>query len=344
MMRFRWHGQVRFLQCLSVIGLSLSVCTGVNGQSTTAATASSKPPSTGAPVALGGSSEKYGDSIISADDVLEVYVMDVAEISRQYRVSPSGNIVLPLLPNPLPAAGLTPSQFSDSLARQLRDRGLVMNPNIVVTIASSRLKAVSITGAVKMPQIYPVFGRTTLLDVLSQAQGVADDASNLAVISRGDIGMQATNAKQRTQTVDLKKLLQTGDPIYNIDIYPGDRITVPHAGVVYVVGAVNKPGGFVIRAPDNGMTVLQALAMAEDAKSTAQRGKTMIIRPDPKAPDGHTMKPVNLNLILAGKQPDYLLQADDILFIPDSTAKKAFRRGAEAALQAATMMAIYARP
>ena len=308
-MRFRWDSQVRFSLWLLVIGVSLTFCIAANAQSTIAAAGLSKPQSADTVSPLRGPSDRDSDSIISADDVLEVYVMDVAEISRQYRVSPSGNIVLPLLPNPLPAAGLTPSQFSDSLARQLRDRGLVMNPNIVVTIASSRLKAVSITGAVKMPQIYPVFGRTTLLEVLSQAQGVADDASNLAVISRGDIGMQATNAKQRTQTVDLKKLLQTGDPIYNIDIYPGDRITVPHAGVVYVVGAVNKPGGVVIRAPDNGMTVLQALAMAEDAKATAQRGKTMIIRPDPKAPDGHTMKPINLNLILAGKQPDYLLQA-----------------------------------
>jgi polysaccharide export outer membrane protein len=344
MMRFRWHGQVRFLQCLSVIGLSLSVCTGVNGQSTTAATASSKPPSTGAPVALGGSSEKYGDSIISPDDVLEVYVMDVAELSRQYRVSPSGNIDLPLLPNPLPAAGLTPSQLSEAIGKQLRDRGLVTNPHIVITIVSSRVKAVSITGAVKMPQIYPVFGRTTLLDVLSQSQGLSDDASNVAVITRGDVGAQATNSTERVQMVDIKKLMETGDPKYNIEIFPGDKVTVPHAGIVYVVGAVNKPGGFVIRAPDKGMTVLQALAMAEDAKFSAIKNKSMIIRPDPKAPDGHQQVPVNINLILAGKQRDQLLLANDILFIPDSTAKRAWRRGAEAAVQAATMMAIYARP
>lgn len=164
------------------------------------------------------------------------------------------------------------------------------------------------------------------------------------MISRGDLGAAATNSTERTQTVDLKKLLQTGDPTYNIDIYPGDRITVPHSGVVYVVGAVNKPGGFPLRTSDKGMTVLQALAMAEDAKSTAMRDKSMIIRPDPSAPDGQKMMPINLNLVLAGKVQDRLLRADDILFIPDSTAKKAFRRGAEAALQAATYLAIYARP
>jgi polysaccharide export outer membrane protein len=270
--------------------------------------------------------------------------MDVAELSRQYRVSPSGNIDLPLLPNPLPAAGLTPSQLSEAIGKQLRDRGLVTNPHIVITIVSSRVKAVSITGAVKMPQIYPVFGRTTLLDVLSQSQGLSDDASNVAVITRGDVGAQATNSTERVQMVDIKKLMETGDPKYNIEIFPGDKVTVPHAGIVYVVGAVNKPGGFVIRAPDKGMTVLQALAMAEDTKFSAIKNKSMIIRPDPKAPDGHQQVPVNINLILAGKQRDQLLLANDILFIPDSTAKKAWRRGAEAAVQAATMMAIYARP
>ena len=116
-------------------------------------------------------------------------------------------MVLPLLPDSLTAAGLTPSEFSDALGKQLRESGLVTNPHIVVTIISSRLKSVSITGAVKMPQIYPVFGKTTLLDVLSQAQGLADDASNVAVISRGNIGDQATG--QTIQSVDIKKLLLT---------------------------------------------------------------------------------------------------------------------------------------
>ncbi len=283
-----------------------------------------------------------GDSIISEDDVLDIYVMDVPELSRQYRVGPSGNVSIPLLQNPIMAGGMTLDAFSDDLGQELKKQGLVTNPHIVVTIMSSRLKSVAITGAVKMPQIYPVLGRTSLLDVLSQAQGLSDDASNEAVISRGTIGQKATG--QTTQVVDLKKLHQTADPAYNLAIYPGDKVTVPRAGVVYVVGAVNKPGGFVLRAADDGMTVLQALAMAENMKSTAQSTKSMIIRPDPAAPDGHTQIPVNLKLILASKEHDPTLHSDDVLFVPDSAGKKAFARGAEAALQAATYLAIYARP
>jgi len=279
-----------------------------------------------------------GDSLISPDDVLEVYVLDVPELSRQYRVSPAGKVVLPLLPDPLAAGGLTPAEFSDSLAKQLKERGLVTDPHIVVTIVSSRLKSVAITGAVKMPQIYPVFGKTTLLDVLSQAQGLADDASNVAVVNRGAAGEAATG--QTTQSVDIKKLLQNANPNDNIDIYPGDRVTVPHAGIVYVVGAVNKPGGFMIKT-SNGMTVLQALAMAEDVKLNSVKSKAVIIRPDPKAPEGHEQVPVNLNLVLEGKQPDLVMLADDILYVPESASKRAFRNIGQAALQAATLAVVY---
>jgi polysaccharide export outer membrane protein len=282
----------------------------------------------------------FGDaeSIISPDDVLEVYVLDVAELSRQYRVSPAGKVVVPLLPDSLTASGLTPAEFSDALGKELRDRGLVTNPHIVTTIVGSRLKAVSITGAVRMPQIYPVFGKTTVLDVLSQAQGLADDASNVAVISRGAVGSQATG--QTMQSVDIKKLLTDVNPADNIDVYPGDRITVPHAGIVYVVGAVNKPGGFMIKT-SNGMTVLQALAMAEDAKINSVKSKAVIIRPNPDAPEGHRQVPVNLNLVLEGKQPDLVLLADDILYVPESASKRAFRNIGQAALQAATLAVVY---
>jgi len=334
------HSVLQAVRSGLAIGLVVALCIAAVAQSSTVnllPTVQPRANSTGA------SRDSDTDSVISPDDVLDIYVMDVAELSRQYRVSPTGKVVLPLLPDPLEAAGMTPSEFSDALSQQLQDNGLVTTPHIVVTISNSRLKSVSITGAVKMPQIYPMFGRTTLLDVLSQAQGLSDDASNVAVISRGDIGAQATNSTERVQTVNLKKLLESGDPTYNIAIYPGDRVTVPHSGVVYVVGAVHKPGGFVIRAPDNGMTVIQAIAMAEDAKSTAVRSKAMIIRADASQPNGHMRVPLNLDLILAGKQPDVLLLADDILFVPDSAAKRALQRSVEAAVQVASGIAIYGR-
>jgi polysaccharide biosynthesis/export protein len=292
------------------------------------------------------------DYIIGPDDLINVYILDVPELSRDYRVSATGTLTLPVMAKPLKAAGLTLAQFSRELSRELKAQGLVSDPHVTLTVDQSRLHSVAITGAVRQPQIYPVFTQTTLLDVLSQAGGVAADAGNTAIIRRGDIGTRLTHPgdgapgsnqvqADETLTVDLKRLLESGDPGLNVTIYPGDRITIPRAGLVYVVGAVNKPGGFTMNASSRGLTVLQALALAEDTKSTALRSQTVILRNDPQAPDGRRQIPVDLKAILRGKSSDPVLQAEDILFVPDSSGKRAFHRGIDSVLQAATGVAIY---
>jgi polysaccharide export outer membrane protein len=291
------------------------------------------------------------DYIIGPDDMLNVYILDVPELSREYRVSTTGTVTLPVLAKPLVAAGLTLSQFSDQLSRELQAQGLVSDPHITLSINQSRLHSVAITGAVKHPQVYPVFSQTTLLDVLSQAEGLADDAGNIAIVRRGDIGIRALhlsntshNADQTqdagTLTIDLKRLLQSGDPSLNPIIYPGDRITVPRAGVVYVVGSVHKPGGFTVPASTHGMTVLQALALAENPTGTAKTGETVILRSDPQAPDGRKRIPVDLKAIMRGKNLDPVLQAEDILFVPDSAGKEALK-STESVLMSATNAVIY---
>ena len=72
----------------------------------------------------------------------------------------------------------------------------------------------------------------------------------------------------RTFSVDLSRLAETGDPLLNVKLYPGDRVTVQRAGIVYVVGAVNRPGGFPLKTGQGDMTVLQAMALAEGLKPT----------------------------------------------------------------------------
>ncbi len=298
-------------------------------------------------------SQPTSDYVIGPDDVVNIYVLDVPELSRDYRVSTTGTITIPIVANPLMASGLTLSQFTDSLSKELKTAGLVSDPHITTSVVQSRLHTVAITGAVKKPQIYSVFTQTTLLDMLSQAEGLADDASNTAIVHRGQIAMQALGAKEQrtvapehveaeqTVKVDLKKLIESGDPNLNLHVYPGDRITIPRAGVVYVVGAVNKPGGFAMKPTAHGMTVLQALALAADTKTTALRDQSVIIRSDSQAPQGRKQIPIDLKKILRGKSEDPVLQAEDILFVPDSAGKHALQRGMESVIQAATGVAIY---
>ena len=290
--------------------------------------------------------------VISADDLLEVYILDVPELSRTYRVSQSGQLAFPLLPKPLNAVGMTLDEFSLLLTTQLKASGTLTDPHVNVSVKESRNHSVSITGAVKNPQIYPLLGRTKLLSVLSQAGGIADDAGNVVKITRGGAvnkTLAATSATSadapaetpQTITINLNDLLNSGNSTLNVDVYPGDWVTVPKAGVVYVVGAVNRSGGFVMNTTREHMTVLQAVALAEDLKPTAQREHSMIIRRDPSKNADRQEITVNLKKILTGQTPDVVMEPNDILFVPDSTGKKALRRGAEAAIQIATGLALF---
>jgi polysaccharide export outer membrane protein len=95
--------------------------------------------------------------------------------------------------------------------------------------------------------------------------------------------------------------------------------------VYYVLGEVKSPGGYTLKRGHEELTVLRALALAGDATGVAKRSKAMIIRKDPKGPEGRAEIRLDLQRILLGKSPDPKLQADDILFVPGSNAKKALK-------------------
>lgn len=343
------------LRCLPLLSLSLALfCSlmAAHGQIITAGKEPSSSP-TQAPQSIGsalvGNNLQY---IIAADDVLDMYVVGVPELSRSYRVNPDGTVTIPLLSEPVKAEGLTLGQLSAVISNKLRTAGLVTHPHVVVTVKSSQAHVVAIIGAVQNPQLYPLFGPTTLLDVLSQAGGLANDAGSTAIITRRDTATRAswlgkdlgsTPSAGETLKVNVRKLLATGDPKLNVIIYPGDQVTIQRAGVVYVVGAVERPGGFPMSGGHDEMTVLEAVALGEGLKPTALGKKAMIIRRGQQFPNGREEIPVNLKKILSGHTSDPSLEANDILFIPDSASKAAMRRGVEAAIQIATGLVVWGR-
>jgi len=123
-----------------------------------------------------------------------------------------------------------------------------------------------------------------------------------------------------------------------VPVMPGDIVVVSKAGIVYVVGDVHLPGGFVLE--NSNLTVLQAIAMAQGTNSTAKLDKTILIR---KNAEGHEQIPIPLSQIMSAKSPDIKLQPDDIVFVPVSGPKAAARRSLEAILTTATGVVIYRR-
>ena len=126
--------------------------------------------------------------------------------------------------------------------------------------------------------------------------------------------------------IDLNRLIYTRDPGLNIEIKPFDIVSVSKADVVYVTGAVKKPGGFVLDDRPT-ITVIQAIAMAEGFSGTASRGGARIWR---TRQDGSKVEiRVNLTKVMKGKAEDLTLAANDVLYVPDSKVKVAGGRAAD---------------
>jgi polysaccharide export outer membrane protein len=134
--------------------------------------------------------------------------------------------------------------------------------------------------------------------------------------------------------------MQAANPEENIQIRPNDVISVPRADLVYVLGEVKKPGGFIVTDRDN-LSVLQALALAEGLGKTSSAANSKILRAVPGS--SRTEIPINVKKILNGKESDVALKPDDILFIPNSSAKTFVTKAIEGAIAAGTGVMIYGR-
>lgn len=273
---------------------------------------------------------RAGDYQIGSGDLLRIEVFDVPDLSREVRVSESGYISLPLLPVRVRAGGLTAFQLEEKLAELLQVNGLVRNPQVTVFVKEQRSQPITVIGAVRNPLVYQAIRQTTLLEVLSQAGGIADDAGSVVIVTR-PASEDGADPQAQTIVIKLRDLLESGDPRYNIPLQGGDVVSVPRAGIVYVVGAVEQPGGFVLQSDSEEMTVLKAVALARGLLSTARPDDAVVLRKDPASGQKREIE-VKLKKVMARQAEDIRLYPNDILFVPDSTGKKALRRLGEVGL------------
>ena len=142
-----------------------------------------------------------------------------------------------------------------------------------------------------------------------------------------------------TITVNLNELLEAGDARNNIVLQGGDIVTVPHAGIVYVLGAVAHPGGFVVTNDREQLSTLKALALAGGLSPTARKHQAVIIRKDSAGQQHQVI--VDLGKVLKQETEDVKLQASDVLYVPQSGSKTALIRAAEIGLGIGTAVAIF---
>src|SRR5436305_6667447 len=315
------------------------------------------------------------DYVIGPGDLLSIYVFDVEELSREVRVSQTGTIGIPLVPVRLHVAGLTEMQTEQKIAEMLEANGLVTHADVSVSVKEHKSKPITVVGAVSHPMVYQADRPVTLLEVLAEAGGVANDAGDTVIVNRpsqeassdpleppaigpegsapvaapSDTAVSKSSANpaapadppalSNTITINLNELMESGDAANNIILQAGDIVTVPHSGIVYVLGAVSRPGGFVLANDRGQMTTLKVLALAGGLNSTAKKDHAVIVRKDAQGQQHEVV--VDLKKVMARQAEDVQLQPSDVLYVPDSAARKAMLRTVQLGIALGTGIALY---
>jgi polysaccharide export outer membrane protein len=285
--------------------------------------------------------------VLGPDDEIVVHALHAREIAdKPFRIDLLGDMNIPMIGR-VRAGGLTVEQLERELNSRLSP--YIREPEVAVRVTEFKSQPVSVLGAVKNPGVYPLRGRITLMEMLSAAGGLEQDSGGtINITRRSECGaVPVDNARADPSghfsigEVKLKPLMEAQNPANNLLVCAHDVIVVPRAKLVYVIGEVHKPGGFVLRDRETA-SILEALSMSEGLLGTAGAQKARILR----AQAGQAQRqeiPVNLSHILAGKAEDVKLRPDDILFVPDSKPKTAAARGVEVAIQMATGVIIWRR-
>lgn len=280
-------------------------------------------------------------SRIGDNDLLGITVYDAPPLTRPVRVSPEGDIRLPMVKMPIHAAGLYPQDLEKEIATTLVRDHLLVEPIVTVTILQYESRPITVVGAVKSPVTFQAMGTVTLLDAISRAQGLTEDAGSEILVSSegtGPDGKETTLSRH----VPIRSLIDNVDPALNMELHGGEVVRVPQAGRVFVVGDVKKPGSYFITDGAQS-SIMKALALSEGLGDHA--GHTAYIYRQEGGAAGRNEIPVPLKKIMSRKSPDMTLQANDILYIPDSTGRRISAKVLEAMVGAGSIVgsaAIYA--
>jgi polysaccharide export outer membrane protein len=265
---------------------------------------------------------------IGPGDLLEVGIYDNPDLSGRFRVDEKGSITVPLL-GVVSVEGLTAEQAAEKLQERYKSADILKAPQATVFISEYATQGITVNGEVKNPGLYPALGVRMLNDVIAGAGGeLPTAAANAIIIRKSD--------PSHPITVEYRPTALTAGT-QRIQIMPGDTVTIPRAGIVYVLGAVQRPGGFALEGRQT-LSVMEAMALAQGTVRGAALNRVRLVRTD--AQGRHEML-VAVNQIFNGKASDVTLNDGDILYVPTSNGKVAATRAMEAAIGLGSGIAVY---
>jgi polysaccharide export outer membrane protein len=268
---------------------------------------------------------------IGSGDLLEMRVFGQPELSGHFRVDEKGNVVLPLI-----GAVHVQDQSAEEAGVQIEKRYVeaeilqTAKSQTSIFISEYATQGVTVNGEVKSPGVYPALGVHTLNEVIASAGGImATAASEVVITHKGDPDNPVSVHYNPTALPPA---------IPQVQIFPGDSLMVPRAGIVYVLGNVERSGGYILDGR-RALTVEAVMALAGGSRHAAALKRVQLVRTEKNGEKVQMIIPVNL--IYKGKAPDLALKDGDILYVPTSTARLVTEQAITSALGIGTQVTIY---
>jgi len=239
--------------------------------------------------------------------VLAVSVWGQTDLSRDYPVDQQGFVQFPLVGR-VRAAGLTTRALAEHLT-ELLGKDYLVNPQVSVSVKEYLSQKVQVLGEAGKPGLFYLSGPTTLLEILSRAEGLAKGAGKQLILVR----RQQSSAGPATGNTILRfdfDRIQRGDASENVLLQDQDLIFVPKAHAYFVLGEVKSAGTFPL---DRETTALEAVTIAGGFNDRAAPSGVKLIR---RLPDGQQE---TTSLDLSGQSAadrNTKIQEGDTLFVP----------------------------
>lgn len=268
---------------------------------------------------------------IGPGDLIQVTIFEDADLSGNYRVDQNGDATL-LLIGHIHLAGLTADEAAALIDKTYVENQILSEAGARATvfIAEYATQGITVSGQVRLPGVYPALGVRKLQDLIVAAGGVSQAAASQVIISRKDDPAHPLTVDYNPEA--LKPLIP------DIQIFPGDSIIVPRAGIVYVVGNVARSGGFVLDGR-NQLTVEEAMALAGGNNHAPDLRHVQLVR---TLDDGRKeMITLPVDRILKGRAPDVAMKDGDILYVPTSNVKMASMQAINDMVSLGTSFVLY---
>jgi polysaccharide export outer membrane protein len=188
--------------------------------------------------------------LLGPGDVVKMSVYGSPDMSVETRVSESGSMTVPLL-GQVQVGGMSVAAAEKKIGNALEKGGYLKKAQVNLLITTLTSYQVSVLGQVNRPGRYPVEGKRKVLDLLAMAGGIAAEGGDTVDLVR------MRDGKATRETIDVVDMVRKGELDRDYEVAGGDVIFVERAPRAYVMGEVQRPGGFRV---ERGMTVQQAVS------------------------------------------------------------------------------------